>query len=168
MPEASPCCATATRASWRWAWRLCCPTVASGTACAPCARTTPATTCATCSSAPRARWASSPPQCSSCTRARWRAPPPPSAPPPPAAGLKPPPRRGARAPAWVGARAIDALVGLLAQLRAACGERLVAFEMMSAESLGLILAHLTDVRPPLAGGQAFHPPNELDETHGAR
>src|SRR6218665_2528247 len=76
MGEASGCCDRATGASWRWAWRLCCPTVASGTACAPCARTTPATTCASCSSAPRARWASSPPQCSSCTRARWRAAPP--------------------------------------------------------------------------------------------
>ena len=35
----------------------------SGTACASCARTIPATTCATCSSAPRARSASSPPRC---------------------------------------------------------------------------------------------------------
>jgi FAD/FMN-containing dehydrogenase len=50
------------------------------------------------------------------------------------------PRPVARATAWVGAKDIDALVQLLAQLRAACGERLVAFEMLSAESLALILA----------------------------
>jgi hypothetical protein len=39
------------------------PDGASGTACAACARTTPATTSSTSSSAPRARWASSPPPC---------------------------------------------------------------------------------------------------------
>ena len=47
-----------------------------------------------------------------------------------AAVLKLYPRPVARATAWVGARDIDALVRLLAHLRAACGERLVAFEMM--------------------------------------
>jgi hypothetical protein len=31
---ASPCCATATCATWCWAWKWCCPTAASGTACA--------------------------------------------------------------------------------------------------------------------------------------
>jgi FAD/FMN-containing dehydrogenase len=72
----------------------------------------------------------------------------------------------ARATAWVGARDIDALVRLLAQLRAACGERLVAFEMMSAEALALILEHVADVRAPLAGEHAFHGLIELADTQG--
>lgn len=82
-----------------------------------------------------------------------------------AAVLKLYPRPVARATAWVGARDIDALVRLLAHLRAACGERLVAFEMMSGPSLALILAHVTDVRSPLAGEHAFHALIELADTH---
>jgi FAD/FMN-containing dehydrogenase len=72
----------------------------------------------------------------------------------------------ARATAWVGAKDIDALVQLLAQLRAACGERLVAFEMLSAESLALILQHVADVRAPLASAHAFHALIELADTQG--
>ncbi|RZL63598.1 MAG: FAD-binding oxidoreductase [Variovorax sp.] len=83
-----------------------------------------------------------------------------------AAVLKLYPRPIARATAWVGTRDIDALVQLLAQLRGACGERLVAFEMMSAESLALILAHVTDVRSPLTGDHAFHALIELADTQG--
>ncbi|RZL98401.1 MAG: FAD-binding oxidoreductase [Variovorax sp.] len=83
-----------------------------------------------------------------------------------AAVLKLHPRPVARATAWVGARDIDALVRLLAQLRAACGERLVAFEMMSAEALALILEHVADVRAPLAGEHAFHGLIELADTQG--
>ncbi|MEG1769035.1 MAG: FAD-binding oxidoreductase [Comamonas sp.] len=83
-----------------------------------------------------------------------------------AAVLKLSPRPVARATAWVGARDIDALVALLAQLRAQCGERLVAFEMLSAPSLALILAQVTDVRAPLAGAHAFHALIELADTQG--
>ncbi|MET1115852.1 MAG: FAD-binding oxidoreductase [Comamonas sp.] len=83
-----------------------------------------------------------------------------------AAVLKLSPRPVARATAWVGARDIEALVGLLAQLRAECGERLVAFEMMSAPSLALIVAHVADVRAPLAGAHAFHALIELADTQG--
>ena len=83
-----------------------------------------------------------------------------------AAVLKLHPRPVARATAWVGARDIDALVRLLAQLRAACGERLVDFEMMSAEALALILEHVADVRAPLAGEHAFHGLIELADTQG--
>lgn len=83
-----------------------------------------------------------------------------------AAVLKLHPRPVARATAWVGAKDIDALVRLLAQLRAACGERLVAFEMLSAESLSLILAHVADVRAPLGSAHAFHALIELADTQG--
>ena len=41
----------------------------SGTVSTACVRTTPATTSSTCSSAPKARWGSSPAPCSSCSRA---------------------------------------------------------------------------------------------------
>jgi len=83
-----------------------------------------------------------------------------------AAVLKLHPRPVARATAWVGAKNIDALVQLLAQLRAACGERLVAFEMLSAESLALILEHVADVRAPLGAAHAFHALIELADTQG--
>ena len=83
-----------------------------------------------------------------------------------AAVLKLHPRPVARATAWVGAKDIDALVQLLAQLRAACGERLVAFEMLSAESLSLILAHVADVRAPLGSAHTFHALIELADTQG--
>jgi len=43
--------------------KWCCPTGASGMDCADCARTIPDTISSTCSSAPRARWASSPRRC---------------------------------------------------------------------------------------------------------
>lgn len=78
-----------------------------------------------------------------------------------AAVLKLYPRPTTRATAWVGARDIDSLVRLLAQLRGACGERLVAFEMMSAASLALVLLHVVDVRSPLAGEHCFHALIEL-------
>ena len=62
-PAATTPCATATRATWCSGWKSCWPTARSGTACAGCARTTPATACASCSWGPRARSASSPPPC---------------------------------------------------------------------------------------------------------
>jgi FAD/FMN-containing dehydrogenase len=54
-----------------------------------------------------------------------------------------------RATAWVGAATLDAVVQLLAAMRERCGERLTAFEMMSADSLSLVLAHVADTRSPL-------------------
>ena len=81
-----------------------------------------------------------------------------------AAVLKLYPRPVDRATAWVGAPSIPALVQLLAQLRSHCGERLVAFEMMSQDSLSLVLEHVTATRPPLAGTHAFHALVELADT----
>ena len=63
MPAATTRCATATPATWCSGWKWCCRTARSGTGCAGCARTIPATACASCSSAARARSASSPPPC---------------------------------------------------------------------------------------------------------
>ncbi|APW35809.1 hydroxyacid dehydrogenase [Rhodoferax koreense] len=81
-----------------------------------------------------------------------------------AAVLKLYPRPVARATAWIGAASLEALVALLARLRSHCGERLVAFEMMSQASLDLVLAHVTATRAPLAGQHAFHALVELADT----
>ena len=81
-----------------------------------------------------------------------------------AAVLKLYPKPVARATAWVGAARLDDLVDLLAHMRSVCGERLVAFEMLSRDSLALVMAQVSDVRPPLAGEHAFHALIELADT----
>lgn len=73
----------------------------------------------------------------------------------------------ARATAWVGAASLEQLVTLLTQLRARCGERLTAFEMMSAPALSLVLAQVLDTRPPLAEAHAFNALIELSDTDAA-
>lgn len=70
----------------------------------------------------------------------------------------------ARATAWVSAGSLKQLVGLLTMLRSRCGERLTAFEMMSAAALDLVLQHVTDVRAPIAGSSAFNALIELSDT----
>jgi FAD/FMN-containing dehydrogenase len=75
-------------------------------------------------------------------------------------------RPTARTTAWVGAASLEHLVTLLTQLRASCGERFTAFEMMSAPALALVLAHVLDTRPPLAGSHAFNALIELSDTDG--
>ncbi|ONN64681.1 FAD-binding oxidoreductase [Herbaspirillum sp. VT-16-41] len=70
----------------------------------------------------------------------------------------------ARATAWVGADSPAQLADLLARTRARCGDRLVAFEMMSAASLALVLQHVTDTRPPLARATPYNALIELADT----
>ena len=70
----------------------------------------------------------------------------------------------ARATAWVGAATLEDLLSVLAQVRARCGERLVAFEMMSARSLALVLDHVSDTRAPLKGAAAYNALIELSDT----
>lgn len=74
------------------------------------------------------------------------------------------PRPTGRATAWAGANRLESLVSLLSHLRATCGERLVAFEMMSQASLSLVLEHVADTRSPLAGSHAFYALVELADT----
>ncbi|WP_233889586.1 FAD-binding oxidoreductase [Paraburkholderia flagellata] len=81
-----------------------------------------------------------------------------------AAVLKLFPRPKARACAWVGTHDIRALVHLLELMQANCADRLVAFEMMSAESLQLVLDHVTDTRSPLEGRHAYHALIEVADT----
>ncbi len=73
----------------------------------------------------------------------------------------------ARAAAWVGAASLEQLVTLLTRLQASCGERLTAFEMMSAPALALVLAHVQDTRAPLLEAHAFNALIELSDTDGA-
>ena len=73
----------------------------------------------------------------------------------------------ARVVAWVGAASLTQLVTLLSQLRERCGERLTAFEMMSAPALALVLANVLDTRAPLAEAHAFNALIELSDTDGA-
>jgi FAD/FMN-containing dehydrogenase len=70
----------------------------------------------------------------------------------------------ARVTAWVGADSLARLVTLLTRLRARCGERLTAFEMMSAPSLALVLQHVADTRAPLSNTCAFNALVELSDT----
>jgi FAD/FMN-containing dehydrogenase len=55
-----------------------------------------------------------------------------------------------RSSAWVGAENLQSLVRLLELMRTRCGERLSAFEMMSADSVALVMEHVTGVISPLA------------------
>ncbi|WP_284077874.1 FAD-binding oxidoreductase [Herbaspirillum aquaticum] len=70
----------------------------------------------------------------------------------------------ARATAWVGCDSLAQLAELLARTRARCGDRLVAFEMMSAASLALVLQHVTDTRTPLAQPARYNALIELADT----
>ncbi|MCI1003665.1 FAD-binding oxidoreductase [Herbaspirillum sp. C7C8] len=70
----------------------------------------------------------------------------------------------ARATAWVGSDSLQQLAELLARTRARCGDRLVAFEMMSAASLALVLQHVSDTRAPLAQPARYNALIELADT----
>ena len=69
-----------------------------------------------------------------------------------------------RVTAWVGANTLEQLVGLLSRLRERGGERLTAFEMMSAASLALVLAQVTASRPPTSASYPFNALIELSDT----
>jgi FAD/FMN-containing dehydrogenase len=69
-----------------------------------------------------------------------------------------------RATAWVGARSTDEVVALLGLVQAACGERLIAFEMMNEYGLGIILKHVAGSARPLAQAHAFYVLIELSDT----
>jgi FAD/FMN-containing dehydrogenase len=77
------------------------------------------------------------------------------------------PQPRAHATAWVGAESLEKLVELLSQLRTRCGERLTAFEMMTAASLQLVLEHVTDTRAPLTQPAPFNALVELSDTGDA-
>ncbi|AHG63827.1 putative FAD-dependent oxidoreductase [Advenella mimigardefordensis DPN7] len=78
-----------------------------------------------------------------------------------AAVLKLHPLPTARSTAWVGAKDIQSLVRLIDACRSRCGERLCAFEMMTHESVALVLQHVTDVSYPLTSDHPVHALIEL-------
>ncbi len=68
-----------------------------------------------------------------------------------AAVLKLFPAHGARATAWLALPEPQAAVHLLAFLRARCGERVIAFEIIGRAALELVLRHFPTARDPLRG-----------------
>lgn len=68
-----------------------------------------------------------------------------------------------RATAWVGADTPAAIVALLSRMQARCGERLTAFEMMSAYCVDLVRAHVSGAACPLQDGHRYHALVELSD-----
>ncbi|ANN79472.1 FAD-binding oxidoreductase [Bordetella flabilis] len=69
-----------------------------------------------------------------------------------------------RVTAWVGVDTPGAVVGLLSHMQALCGERLTAFEMMSAHCLDLVQAHVSGAVQPLDGRHRYYALVELSDT----
>ena len=74
------------------------------------------------------------------------------------------PAPAGRVTAWVGAQSVGQVVALLSRMQAACGDRLTAFEMLSAYCLDLITAHVSGAVSPLSGRHAYHVMIELSDT----
>ncbi|CAM3582057.1 FAD-binding oxidoreductase [Bordetella sputigena] len=73
------------------------------------------------------------------------------------------PRPLGRATAWIGAGSPDAVVSLLSRLQTRCGERLTAFEMMSACCVKLVCDHVSGAACPLAGEHPYYALIELSD-----
>jgi FAD/FMN-containing dehydrogenase len=69
-----------------------------------------------------------------------------------------------RATAWVGLPGPQAAVDLIGVVRDLAGDRLTAFEVMSRQSLELVLAHASGVRDPLGGPHPWYALVELSDT----
>ena len=85
-----------------------------------------------------------------------------------AAVLKLFPRPRAQVTALLALSDPGSAVGLLAQLRAACGERVTAFELISRRCIDLLLQHIADTRDPLAQTYPWYVLTELTDTTDAR
>lgn len=81
-----------------------------------------------------------------------------------AAVLKLFPLPRARATAWVAVRDPAAAVKLLGLLRASCGERVSAFEIIGRPALALVLKHIPGTRDPLAAAYDWQVLLELTDT----
>ncbi|MDR1661189.1 MAG: FAD-binding oxidoreductase [Azoarcus sp.] len=81
-----------------------------------------------------------------------------------AAVLKLFPAPKARATAWVSVPAPGAAVSLLARFRAACGDRVSAFELIGAPVLDLVLKHMPRCRAPLSASAEWSVLVELSDT----
>jgi FAD/FMN-containing dehydrogenase len=85
-----------------------------------------------------------------------------------AAVLKLFPRPRAQVTALLALSDPGSAVALLAQLRAACGERVTAFELISRRCIDLLLQHIPDTRDPLAQTYPWYVLTELTDTTDAR
>ncbi len=83
-----------------------------------------------------------------------------------AAALKLFPPLRARAVAFIALPSAAAAVALLAHLRAASDERVIAFELISRFALELAVAHLPACRAPLGIGRPFYALVEIASTRG--
>lgn len=81
-----------------------------------------------------------------------------------AAVLKLFPQPRSSATAWVAVRDPEAAVQLLDRLRAACGERVTGFEMVTRTALELVLRHIPGARDPLPRPADWYVLAELSDT----
>ena len=84
-----------------------------------------------------------------------------------AATLKLFPRPHAAATAWAAVRDPDAALEFLAVLRAECGDRITAYELISRRCLDLVLQHIPGTRDPLAASHPWYLLTELNDTNAA-
>ena len=84
-----------------------------------------------------------------------------------AATLRLLPELGGRIVAWAGLGSIADARRLLVACEAAAGEMLEGFEVLPAQALGAVLAHVPGSRAPLAGAHGWHALIELVAPHGA-
>ncbi|MBR0566235.1 FAD-binding oxidoreductase [Azoarcus sp. L1K30] len=81
-----------------------------------------------------------------------------------AATLKLFPSPQARATAWVAVPDPAAAVALLASMRAACGDRITAFELVARAALEIVLKHIDGARDPLSSPALWSVLVELSDT----
>lgn len=74
------------------------------------------------------------------------------------------PRPRSLATAWLALPSVEAAVALLTHLKDQLGERINAFELVSAASLDLVLQHIPDTRNPLATNAPWFALVELADT----
>ncbi|KLU25100.1 2-hydroxyacid dehydrogenase [Caballeronia mineralivorans PML1(12)] len=66
------------------------------------------------------------------------------------------PAQHGRATAWVGLRSHKEAVALLSLTQSICGDRIIAFEMMSEFGMSMILRHVADTQRPLSGVHPYY------------
>jgi FAD/FMN-containing dehydrogenase len=81
-----------------------------------------------------------------------------------AAVLKLFPAVRSRATAWVALPAVQAAVDLIGVVRGLCGDRLTGFEIMSRQSVDLVLTHQAGARDPFAAVHPWYALVELSDT----
>ncbi len=84
-----------------------------------------------------------------------------------AAALRLVPAVGSRTVGWVGLATAEDALSLLRRLEAATGEAIESFEIVPADALDLVLAHIPGTRAPLAGRHGWHVLIEAVSPQGA-